>query len=427
MKKLILIIACILSCLYAQAQYTLEECQALARENYPLIKQYDLIDKSADYNIQNAKRAWLPQISLSGQATYQSDVTSFPSEMTDIYETMGISLNPLHKDQYRISLDINQTIWDGGYAKSKKEAAEAEREVRLLDNETEMYALNERINQIYFGILTLTEQEKQSELKHRLLEENKSSITSGAENGVATENDLNLIEAELLTNKQYKARICSSRKAYITILSVMTGQSIPEAAEFEKPSVPAQSSGLIQRPELKLLDAQISALDAQRRSVNSMSMPKFSFFAQGLYGNPGLNMFEDMMSYQWSWNYIVGIRFQWNISSFYTRKNNLRSIEMNQNSINVQRERFIYENNLQQSQAIAAVEQMQEVMMEDDRIIELRTKIRETSESKWQNGVITMSDLLKDITNESNARLEKSMHELEWLKKLYELKTITNN
>ncbi len=427
MKKLILMIAGILPCLYAQAQYTLEECQALARGNYPLIKQYDLIDKAADYNIQNARRAWLPQISLSGQATYQSDVTSFPSEMTDIYETMGILLNPLHKDQYRISLDINQTIWDGGYAKSKKEAAEADREVQSLNNETEMYALNERINQIYFGILTLTEQEKQAELKHRLLEENKGAITSGAENGVATENDLNLIEAELLTNKQYKARICSSRKAYITILSVMTGQPIPETAEFEMPSVPAQSSCLIQRPELKLLDAQISALDAQRRSVNSMSMPKFSFFAQGLYGNPGLNMFEDMMSYQWSWNYIVGIRFQWNISSFYTRKNNLRNIEMNQNSINVQRERFIYENKLQQSQTMAAIEQMQDVMMEDDRIIELRTKIRETSESKWQNGVITMSDLLKDITNESNARLEKSMHELEWLKNIYELKTITNN
>lgn len=146
-------------------------------------------------------------------------------------------------------------------------------------------------------------------------------------------------------------------------------------------------------------------------------MPKFSFFAQGLYGYPGFNMFEDMLHYQWSWNYIVGLRFQWNVSSFYTKKNNIRNIEVNKNMVNVQKERFIYENNLQQSQTNAAINQMLEIMQDDDRIIELRTKIRIASESKWQNGIITMSELLKDITNETNARLDKSIHELEWLKK----------
>ena len=138
-------------------------------------------------------------------------------------------------------------------------------------------------------------------------------------------------------------------------------------------------------------------------------------------------IFEDMLHYQWSWNYIVGLRFQWNVSSFYTKKNNIRNIEVNKNMVNVQKERFIYENNLQQSQTNAAINQMLEIMQDDDRIIELRTKIRIASESKWQNGIITMSELLKDITNETNARLDKSIHELEWLKKIYELKSITNN
>ncbi len=427
MKKLISIIILFLSCIYADAQYTLDECQTLARENYPLIKQYELIEKSADYSIQNARRAWLPQISLSGQATYQSDVPSFPEEMTDLYDKIGISLHPLHNDQYRIALDINQTIWDGGYARSRREEAEADREVLLLSNTTELYALNERINQIYFGILTLGEQEQQAMLRESLLNENRKAVGSAAENGVATEGDLDLLDAELLVNKQYISRIRSSRKAYIQILSLMTGKVLGEDAVFEKPAVPSSGTAGPGRPELKLFEAQLNALESKKRAANSAVMPHFNFFAQGLYGNPGLNMFEDMMSYQWSWNYIVGIRFQWNISSFYTRKNNLRNIELSQNRVNVQRERFIYENNLQQSQTVAAIEQMKDIMSEDERIIELRTKVRMASEAKFRNGVITMSELLKDITNETNARLEKSINELEWLKKIYELKNIRNN
>lgn len=326
-----------------------------------------------------------------------------------------------------MSLDVSQIIWDGGYTKAKKEAEMADMEVMKLSNETDLYALEERINQIYFGILTLKEQEKQARLRENLLEENRNVIATGAANGVAAESDLNLIEAELLANQQYITRIKTSMNAYIKILSLMTGIDIQETAVFEKPAVPVPSTRQILRPELKLFDARLSALEIQKKISNTAVMPKFSFFAQGLYGYPGFNMFEDMLHYQWSWNYIVGLRFQWNVSSFYTKKNNIRNIEVNKNMVNVQKERFIYENNLQQSQTNAAINQMLEIMQDDDRIIELRTKIRIASESKWQNGIITMSELLKDITNETNARLDKSIHELEWLKKIYELKSITNN
>ncbi len=427
MKDLISIIAALLFCLSANAQYTLEQCQNLAKFNYPLIKQYELIEKVAEYDVQNAKRAWLPQISLSGQATYQSDVTSFPTELTDIYSQAGISINPLHKDQYRIALDIKQNIWDGGYTKAQTEAAEAEKELGLLTNDADLYALESRINQIYFGILTLREQAKQAELRESLLRENYKSLEGASMNGAATESDLYLIEAELLINEQFKKRISSSKASYIQVLALMTGVDIPEDAEFEKPSVQNNTSFENNRPELQVFDAQTLALNAQKRAVNSMTMPQFSFFAQGLYGNPGLNMFQDMMEYKWRWNYIVGLRFQWNISSFYTQKNRLRSIEAQQSRITVQKDRFIYENNLQRIQADAATRQMYEIMQEDESIIELRTKIREASEAKWRNGVITTTELLKDINNEANARLEKSMHELEWLKNIYEIKTITNN
>lgn len=266
MKKCISIIVALLLCRCVYAQYTLEDCQTMARENYPLIKQYELIEKVAEYNIVNAKRAWLPQITLSGQASYQNDVVSFPDEMTNVFEMVGITLNPLHKDQYRVSLDVSQIIWDGGYTKAKKEAEMADMEVMKLSNETDLYALEERINQIYFGILTLKEQEKQARLREKLLEENRNVIATGAANGVAAESDLNLIEAELLANQQYITRIKTSMNAYIKILSLMTGIDIQETAVFEKPAVPVPSTRQILRPELKLFDARLSALEIQKKN-----------------------------------------------------------------------------------------------------------------------------------------------------------------
>ncbi len=428
MKKIILIITgLMLLGVSARAQYTLDSCQSMARANYPLIKQYEIIDQVAEYSMENASRAWLPQVSLSGQAVYYSDVVSFPEQLRGIYNTIGIELNPLRHDQYRISLDINQTIWDGGQTKARKEAVRAEQEVSTKSNDAELYALESRIIQIYFGILTLEEQFKQAVLRADLIKENRKVVEAFVANEVAMASDLNQIDAELLTNEQQQTRIRSARKAYLRVLSLMTGCQIPEEATFEVPEIASYGMGDVNRPELALFDAQLHALEAQKFAVNSTVMPRFSFFAQGLYGNPGLNMFEDMLEYKWSLNYVVGVRFQWNISAFYTKKNSARNIDLSRDRVNVQKERFLYENELQQSQTDAVIEQMREIMKNDDEIIALRTAVREASESKYQNGTIMISDLLKDITTESFAKMEKSLHELEWLKKIYEMKNITNN
>ncbi len=426
-RSISIILALLLFSITARAQLSLGECQRLARENYPLIRQYELIDRLAAYDMQNARRAWLPQISISGQASYQSDVTSFPSEISELYDRMGISLNPLNKDQYHFSLDVQQIIWDGGATKAQAEAIEAQKNIDLLSNETELYALRERINQIYFGILTLVEQEKQLELKTRLLKDNLSVLEGASKSGAALETDIYMIEAEILVNAQQHTRISSTKAAYLQVLGLMTGREYGADTQFAIPELPEPGPAENLRPELQLFDARLHALDAQDMASSAAVMPKFSLYAQGLYGNPGLNMFQDMMEYKWSWNYIVGLRFQWNISSLFTHRNNRRKTDLGRSMVEVQRERFLYENNLQQSRQREAIAQMEAVMKDDDRIIELRAKLREASEQKWKNGVITTSELLKDIANESNAKLEKSIHELEWLRTIYELDNLTNN
>ena len=428
MKKLAILSAILLSWMPASAEeYTLDGIQQLARANYPAIRQFELIDRIADFTLTNASSAWAPQISLSGQATYQSDVVSFPESMTDVFSMLEVDISDLHKDQYKLALNIEQTLWDGGYTKSRKEAVLAEKEVSSKSVEVELYALADKVNQLYFGILVLDEQLRLNDLASGILEDNRKIIRSYIDNGLAGPSDLAKVEAELIANSQQRTRICSSRKAYIQVLSVMTGRELSEEDTFVRPEpVLYSDSPQSNRPELQLYEAMAASIEAGRTALKSTLMPRFSLFAQGLYGYPGLNMFEDMMEYRWRPNFYVGVRFQWNISAFYTKRNTERRLDASVRQVELQRETFLYGNRLEQVRLNADIEQMRKILEDDDRLINIRTSIREASESQLRNGTLLISDLLRDINDEHRARIDKSIHELEYLKKLYEMRYTLN-
>ena len=428
MKKLVILLTVLSSWMYAGAEeYTLNGIQQLARANYPAIRQFELIDRIADFSLADASSAWVPQISLSGQATYQSDVVSFPESMTDVFSMLGVDISGLHKDQYKLALNIEQILWDGGYTKSRKEAVLAEKEVSSKSLEVELYALADKVNQLYFGILVLDEQLRLNDLTAGILEDNRKIIRSYIDNGLAGPSDLAKVEAEIIANSQQRTRICCSRKAYIQVLSVMTGRELSEEDTFVRPEpVLYSDSPQSNRPELQLYEAMAASIEAGRTAVKSTLMPRFSLFAQGLYGYPGLNMFEDMMEYRWRPNFYVGVRFQWNISAFYTKRNTERRLDASVRQVELQRETFLYGNRLEQVRLNADIEQMRKILEDDDKLINIRTSIREASESQLRNGTLLISDLLRDINDEHRARIDKSIHELEYLKKLYEMRYTLN-
>ena len=109
---------------------TLEECQQAAERNYPLIRQYGLIEKTTALTVANIQKGWLPQVSASAQATYQSDVVAWPDEMRGMLGQMGLNFEGLKKDQYKIGLDVQQTVFDGGAIKSQKEIARKQGDVQ---------------------------------------------------------------------------------------------------------------------------------------------------------------------------------------------------------------------------------------------------------------------------------------------------------
>ena len=408
------------------AAISLEECYTLARNNYPLVRQYELTEAMSRYSFENAAMGYVPQISIGAQATLQSDVTEFPGAFDRLLAAAGVEMTGLSHDQYKVQLDIRQTIWDGGYSKAQREAVKAQAEVSRLTLDKDIDALKTRINQMYFGILVMKENIRTSLYMDTLMTSNMKVVESAVRNGTALASDIDNIRVELLTLRQERSQLESAVRTYKDMLAIMIGRRIEDSEEFETPEAVLVDTSLNQRTELLLFDARIREIQQQKRMLDVAVMPKFALFAQGWYGKPGLNIFDDMVYNRMSWNGIAGITFQWDISAFYTRKNDLRNISLSQRSIELQRDVFQWNTSLQQTQIQNEIERMYEMKATDDEIVRLRESVRKVSESKYRNGVITVNELLRDIMNENRAKTGRSRHELELLKNIYDLKIMLN-
>lgn len=424
MKQISFTILLVLTAIGLNAQ-TLDECRQLAQEHYPEIRQYNLISQTEQYNISNAAKAWLPQIVISGQATYQSATVTYPEALQGMLTTNGVDMTGIRKDQYKIGLDVSQNIWDGGQSKAVKEIAEAEAIEQRFRIDVSLYDLHSRIDNIYFGILLLDERVAQTNSMIGILESNLTRMQSYFKNGVAIQSDVDAIEAELLTAHQTLEQIKASRDSYRRILEIFIGQPL-SSKKLERPVVTEITSRVSLRPELSLFDAQTNKIEAQRKAINASIMPRFSAFAQAYYGYPGLDMFQSMTSSEWTPNAIIGLRVSWNIGAFYTKKNDLKKLDLAQQQIAVQRDVFLFNTQMLTTQDDGEVARLRKAIANDDRIVELRRSIRIAAESKLKNGTIDATDLLTKISDETTALLNRNIHELELLQTQYRLKTTLN-
>ena len=406
---------------------TLEDCQQAAERNYPLIQQYGLIGKTTELTVSNIQKGWLPQVSASAQATYQSDVVSWPDEMKTMMNGMGINMKGLKKDQYRVGIDVQQTIYDGGVIGSQKRIAREQGKVQAAQNDINIYNVRKRVNEMYFGLLLIDEQIKLNSDLQTLLGGNERKLESMTKRGTAAESDLQNVKAERLNAVQKATELASQKQMLQRMLSTFCGIEINN---IQKPQVKVEGINLTtenHRPELKALDAQISVLNAQEKALNAALMPKVGVFAQGYYGYPGLNMFEDMMHHQWSLNGIIGARVTWNIGALYTRKNDKAKLQLQRDMTENSREVFLFNNNLEQIQQHENIERYQKLMAHDGEIISLRQAVRKAAESKLAHGIIDVNDLVREINQENAACVRQSVHEIEMLKEIYDNKYTTNN
>ena len=417
-KRTILSFSFVLAAMLAHAQLTLEGCQHSAQTNYPLVRQYGLIEKAREYNLENAGKGYLPQFTLSGKATYQSDVTKLPVDLP------GIDMKSMPKDQYQVMLEVSQNIWDGGDIRSKKQLTRATSEIDRGKQEVDMYALNDRVNQLYFGILLLDEQLRQNLLLQEDLGRTHQQVSNYMANGIANQSDLDAVSVEILNTKQKRIELESSRQAYLSMLSIFIGKEIASGTTLEKPADTFESTSLVNnRPELRWFDAQGGQLNVQESSLKTRFRPRFALFVQGAYGNPGLNMLKD----DFSAYYVAGVRMSWNFGSLYTLRNDRRLIDNNRRKLEISRDVFLFNTNLQSTQQSSAIQSMRRQMVDDDEIIRLRVNIRKAAEAKVENGTLTVTDMLREITAENLARQTKALHEVQLLMNIWNLKYTLNN
>ncbi len=394
--------------------YTLEKCYTLARQNYPLIKKHDLIARSSHYSIDNAGKGWLPQFSVSGQASYQSQTIDFQKAVGG---GPGLLIPPLSKDQYKIQAEVDQNIFDGGRIKNEKDMIQASEASQQQSLEVALYQLNDRINQLYFSILLIDEQIRQNNITKSNFQNAADKAKAAYDNGTAFKSNVDEFLAEIasieLVNIDYRA----NRKAYLDMLAVFIGQPLDEKTELIMPPQ-ILPDPVIKRPEIALYDLNKKIYDVQEKQLKTAYLPKFDAFVQGAYGRPTLNFIDDNFGGWW----VGGVRMFWNLGSLYTLKNNRINLRLNKESVDIDKETFIYNTNLSLGKQGQDLIKYSSLIKQDETIISLRSSVTNAAKAQLENGVVTVHDYITKSNDENLARQSRILHSIQLIQAQYQYK-----
>ena len=393
------------------AHLTISEAYLLARNNYPLIKQRDLIAKTRDYTVSNAEKGHLPVFSLNGQATYQSTVTSFPFKIS----VPGFVVPTYSKDQYRVVAEADQMVYDGGIIKNEKQMADANSKVQQQNLQVELYALYDRVNQLFFGAVLMDEEIAENELLQKDIQNGIDKATALVANGVAYRSSVDELKAQLLQAQQGRVELTAAKEGFLKMLGLFVNMKLDDSTVLEKPASPVLTDQ-ISRPELALFDVQKQIYDLQDNLLSDELRPRLSLFLQGGYGRPGLNM----LSNNFDWFYIGGVRLNWNFGSLYTLKNQQNLIETGKSGLDVQKETFLFNTKMAQSQQQSNVQKYLALIKKDDAIIQLRASVKTAASAQLENGVLSAHDYINEVNAEDQARQNKIIHEVELLQAQYQ-------
>jgi outer membrane protein TolC len=415
--------------LSAQTSLTIDQCYTLARQNYPLLKQHDLIQKTKDFTLQNAWRGYIPQINANGQATYQSEVTNFKDVFGSLppsspfYSAFSQIPFPVYsKDQYRLTGEISQTVFDGQATKFKKENANVQAEISEQSLEVNLYALRDRVNQVFFGVLLIDEELLQNDIQQNDIQNGIDKTQALVNNGTAYRSNVDELKAQLMSVQQSKLELISSRRSFLLVLGLLINQPLDESTKLEKPSTPKLSSE-IKRPELTLYDLQKKTYDVQAKQLETGLMPLISAYFDGSYGRPTLNTVSNDFGGFW----IAGIRFNWSLTALYTMKNSRNIFDLSQNDLDIQKETFLFNTKITLAQQDQDIRKYNDLVAKDQDIVDLRTSVTKASDSQLQNGVITGHDYLTQVDAEAQARLNLILHQVQLLQAEYNHLNTTGN
>ena len=399
----------------AHAQTTLDECIGWAYDNYPQIKEMSLIEMTKGIDLKNAAYAWLPHLNISGKATWQSEVVEMPMDIP------GMDINIPH-DQYGLTAEFTQQIWDGGTSRSQKVLAEAGAEVKKTQLETNLWSIRSRVQNVFLGIILIDKQLELNRLLRESLERSSEEVKSRMAAGVALPSDLDQISVNILSCLQQRASLDADRKSYVKILGLLTGRDMTDV----ELAVPQDAVNYVDdgardfetRPEMAFYAAQLKQNEFQRRQLNTLISPKLNLSLQGGYGRPGMNM----LSGDFSGYFVAGLKLQWNIGALYTRSLDKRRVNADAQKIDLTRKSFILNSSVEAEQKNNAILKARDVLEKDSEIIGLRQRIRASGENQYREGTIKMNDYLSMLDEEYKAKANESMHEVQLMMAVYDMK-----
>ncbi|MEZ5046703.1 MAG: TolC family protein [Chitinophagaceae bacterium] len=393
----------------AQEILSIEACYKLAQENYPLIKQQDLLQQSNQLNLQSLENMILPQINIQGQATGQSEVTKINIPI------QGIDIKSPSYFQWKLMADISQPLTDLFIIKNQKQTATLNNAVQNANVEVELYKIKERINQLYFGALLVNEQLSLAYLVDKDLQSGRERIQAAIKNGVEYRTNLDKIDAQILQNEQRKVELISMRNGYFSILEKYINQPVSEHAVLKMPEE-VQPELSISRPEIGFFESKKAALQSQTVLVKNKSLPKLSLFAQTGFGQPSpLNFLNTQLN-----PFLIGgVRMNWSINNIINRKNEMSLLKLDQKSNDIQKELFEFAIQNNSLQMISDIQKIKQLLLSDEKIIALRNQIKQTANAQLASGVITANDYIKEVNAEDQARQNKLLHALQLLTTQY--------
>lgn len=418
-SRIFILLLTVFSTISVQAQsdaITLDECFELARQNYPQIKQMELIQQSTQFSIDNIQKRYLPQININGQASYQSDVTALPISLP------GITIESPSKDQYKIYTDINQPLTDLFTIKKHKELIELGGAMSEQKLEIELYQIKERINQLYFGILMIDAQLELTDVFKKELDSSMHRVKSAINNGISLPSQAALLEIEQIHADQKVIELKSARTTYLEMLGSFINQPLNEKTELSFP-LEFKTSETLNRPELALFEQQKNQFNLQNDLITAKNLPSLGLFFQGGYGRPALNF----LSNEFNAYFITGIRLNWNLNGLFTMKKERNILSLNESLIDAQRETFEFNTNLVLNQHKREIERIDQLIQQDDKIIELHEQVIKVANSQLTNGTITSLEYVSNLNALDQARLSKVNHEIQRMLAQQKIQITTGN
>ena len=395
----------------AQDTLTLSYCYLMVEQNYPLAGQLDLLAGSNTLKVKNLNKNYLPQININGQASYQSDVTKVEIELPAGFPPLQMPV--LNKDWYKVTLDINQAIWDGNVTSYQKKLEDYDLQVDQTSVKAELYKLKKQVNQFYFTIILLNQNEKLLLSTKDQLSEKLKEVQAGIQYGAVLQSTADALEVEIIRIKQREAETQIDRAALFNMLSELIDITVSENTYLILPD-PFLSDFNFQnqRLENQVFNLQRSRLEVMRSMVTTKWNPKFFAFGQAGIGRPALNM----LSNNFEPYYIVGLRLSWTPLNWNANKNKRQILDIQSNILLAQQQSFDKSLKIQSEKELSEVLKALDVMEKDQEIIALRKKISHSASSQLDNGVITSSDYVARLTEERQARLNYEIHRIQLAK-----------